>query len=74
MGDVTGLRGKRRAAPAVLSGEQDREVVRAVLKRFADSACDQCGGTGDIEPAIYEIRPCGCVLNNKLVWRLTEEP
>ena len=41
------------------------ELLR-VLGWLADPTCEDCGGTGDVDPAPDRVRPCRCVLDTQV--------
>jgi len=47
------------------SFEQFKEIQRA-LKALAKPDCEDCGGTGDVDPAMQLLQPCKCVLGTKV--------
>jgi len=49
-------------------------LIQKTLSTLADPACEDCGGTGDVDPDERGLRPCRCVLERHIKYRDPSAP
>ena len=49
-------------------------ALQNTLKILARKDCEDCGGTGDVDPREWALRPCPCVLDTVVTEGNEKEP
>ena len=49
-------------------------LLQKTLSRLANPDCEDCGGTGDVDPDEWGLRPCRCVLECHVLYHDPSSP